>query len=81
MAELTVERGRSCSGGRRGGGTPEHGGGGGSECSSGETKNNRLTKKLWSSHRFIKFERETKGYSPGCFFCGPKKSGEKSKPF
>ena len=25
--------------------------------------------------------RETKGYSPGVFFCGPKKSGEKSKPF
>ena len=25
--------------------------------------------------------RETKGYSPGFFFCGPKKSSEKSKPF
>ena len=25
--------------------------------------------------------RETKGYSPGFFFCGPKKSAEKSKPF
>ena len=24
---------------------------------------------------------ETKGYSPGFFFCSPKKSGEKSKPF
>ena len=25
--------------------------------------------------------RETKGYSPEFFFCGPKKSAEKSKPF
>ena len=25
--------------------------------------------------------RETKGYSPGFFFCCPKKSAEKSKPF
>ena len=25
--------------------------------------------------------RETKGYSPGFFFCGPEKSAEKSKPF
>ena len=25
--------------------------------------------------------RETKGYSPGFFFYGPKKSVEKSKPF
>ena len=25
--------------------------------------------------------RETKGYSPGFFFCGPKKNAEKSKPF
>ena len=25
--------------------------------------------------------RETKGYSPGVFFRGPKKSVEKSKPF
>ena len=25
--------------------------------------------------------RETKGYSPGFFFCGPKKSAEKSKQF
>ena len=24
---------------------------------------------------------ETKGYSPGVFFYGPKKSGEKIKPF
>ena len=80
MAELTVERGRSYSGGRRGGGTPEHGGGGGSECSSGETKNNRLTQKFWSGHRFIKFERNQRLYSR-VFFCGPKKSGEKSKPF